>query len=42
MQNLLNRYLIIALYVEIEDGRQGIFDMKSYLEHGMQFLNNRW
>ena len=23
------------LYVEIEDGRKGIFDMKPYLSHGM-------
>ena len=23
------------IYVEIEDGRQGIFDMKPYLEHGI-------
>lgn len=22
------------LYVEIEDGRSGVFDMKSYLDHG--------
>ncbi len=23
------------IYVEIEDGRKGIFDMKPYLEHGV-------
>jgi hypothetical protein len=23
------------LYVEIEDGRKGLFDMKPYLEHGV-------
>ncbi|PSB61555.1 DUF2442 domain-containing protein [filamentous cyanobacterium CCP1] len=23
------------IYVEIEDGRQGIFDMKPYLDHGL-------
>ncbi len=23
------------IYVEIEDGRQGIFDMKPYLDHGI-------
>jgi hypothetical protein len=23
------------IYVEIEDGRQGIFDMKHYLDHGI-------
>lgn len=23
------------IYVEIEDGRKGIFDMKPYLEHGI-------
>lgn len=24
-----------CLYVEIEDGRKGIFDVKPYLQHGM-------
>lgn len=29
---LLSDYRI---YVEIEDGRKGIFDLKSYLDHGV-------
>ncbi len=31
----------LRLYVEIEDGRKGIFDMKRYLDHGVfQELKN--
>ena len=30
-----------CIYVEIEDGRQGVFDMKPYLNHGVfQELKN--